>query len=162
MGQGHGMALRPWSGNRPPRARTRLRRGTADDRRLAARGKRGPQGGAPDQRRRLRPEKRRGAQRGQCERFRVSVSGDRGAAGNLMRPFAAVLLLAGPICQAGAASYDLIIRNGHIIDGTGSPWYAADVGITAGRVAAIGGLGSASATRSIDARGFIVAPGFID
>jgi len=79
-----------------------------------------------------------------------------------MRPFAAVLLLAGPICQAGAASYDLIIRNGHIIDGTGSPWYAADVGITAGRVAAIGGLGSASATRSIDAHGFIVAPGFID
>ena len=79
-----------------------------------------------------------------------------------MRPLAALLLLAGPICQAGAASYDLIIRNGHIIDGTGSPWYAADVGITAGRVAAIGGLGSASATRSIDAHGFIVAPGFID
>ena len=46
-----------------------------------------------------------------------------------MHRLIALLLVAVPICQAATASYDLIIRNGHIIDGTGSPWYAADVGI---------------------------------
>ena len=75
---------------------------------------------------------------------------------------AAALLLAAPLCQASAASYDLIIRNGHVIDGSGSPWYAADVAVKDGRIAAIGRLGDASATRSIDAQGLIVAPGFID
>jgi N-acyl-D-amino-acid deacylase len=60
------------------------------------------------------------------------------------------------------APYDLIIANGHIVDGTGSPWYAGDVGIRDGRIAAIGKLGSARATRRIDAAGKVVAPGFID
>jgi N-acyl-D-aspartate/D-glutamate deacylase len=46
-----------------------------------------------------------------------------------MHRLIALLLVAVPICQAATASYDLIIRNGHIIDGTGSPWYAPDVGI---------------------------------
>src|SRR5207248_6172461 len=46
--------------------------------------------------------------------------------------------------------------------GTGSPWYAADVGIRAGRVAAIGNLAGAAAKRRIDATGQVVAPGFID
>jgi dihydroorotase/N-acyl-D-amino-acid deacylase len=58
--------------------------------------------------------------------------------------------------------YDLIIRNGHIIDGTGSPWYSGDIGIRDGKVAAIGFLGAAQAKRTIDARGMVVAPGFID
>jgi N-acyl-D-amino-acid deacylase len=79
-----------------------------------------------------------------------------------MRPVVAVLLLAVPVGHASAASYDLIIRNGHVIDGTGSPWYGADIAVKEGRIAAIGRLGSASATRSIDAHGLIVAPGFID
>jgi N-acyl-D-amino-acid deacylase len=60
------------------------------------------------------------------------------------------------------APYDLIIANGHVIDGTGSPWYAGDVGIRDGRIAAIGKLGNARATRRIDAAGKVVAPGFID
>jgi N-acyl-D-aspartate/D-glutamate deacylase len=79
-------------------------------------------------------------------------------------PFLAALLLlpAVPLCQAAVASYDLIIRNGHVIDGTGSPWYAADVAVKDGRIAAIGRLAGASATRSIDAHGLVVAPGFID
>ena len=81
---------------------------------------------------------------------------------DMWRGVAAVLLLAVPICQARAASFDLIIRNGHVIDGSGSPWYAADVAVKAGRIAAIGGLGDANATRIIDAQGLIVAPGFID
>ena len=52
--------------------------------------------------------------------------------------------------------------NGHIIDGTGSPWYGADVGIRGGKIAEIGHLASAAATRRIDAHGMVVAPGFID
>jgi dihydroorotase/N-acyl-D-amino-acid deacylase len=60
------------------------------------------------------------------------------------------------------SSYDVIIRNGHIIDGTGSPWYAADLAIQNGRIAKIGNLESAQARRIIDAKGLIVAPGFID
>jgi dihydroorotase/N-acyl-D-amino-acid deacylase len=68
-----------------------------------------------------------------------------------------VLLLA-----AAAGPYDVVIRNGHIVDGTGSPWYGGDIGIRGGRIAAIGNLSGASARRTIDARGMVVAPGFID
>jgi len=58
--------------------------------------------------------------------------------------------------------YDLVIHNGHIIDGTGSPWYSGDVAIRGGRIAALGKLDGASTKRSIDAGGMVVAPGFID
>jgi dihydroorotase/N-acyl-D-amino-acid deacylase len=61
-----------------------------------------------------------------------------------------------------AQPFDLIIRNGHIIDGTGSPWYAGDIGILNGRIAQIGHLADAQASRMIDAQGRVVAPGFID
>src|SRR6202023_206288 len=54
------------------------------------------------------------------------------------------------------------IRNGRIIDGTGSPWYAGDVAIRAGKIAAIGRLTDVPARHTIDARGMVVAPGFID
>jgi len=57
---------------------------------------------------------------------------------------------------------DLVIANGHIIDGTGSPWYSGDVGIRDGRIAAIGKLADAPRKRTIDAQGKVVAPGFID
>ena len=63
---------------------------------------------------------------------------------------------------AAATPYDLVIRNGRIVDGTGSPWYSGDVAIRGGKIAAIGNLGDAPARRSIDARGMVVAPGFID
>jgi len=59
-------------------------------------------------------------------------------------------------------SFDLVITNGHIIDGTGSPWYSGDVGIRDGKIAAIGNLIDAPRTRTIDAAGKVVAPGFID
>ena len=59
-------------------------------------------------------------------------------------------------------AFDLVITNGHIIDGTGSPWYSGDVGIRDGKIAAIGNLCDAQRTRTIDAHGKVVAPGFID
>jgi N-acyl-D-amino-acid deacylase len=59
-------------------------------------------------------------------------------------------------------SYDVIIRGGHILDGTGNPWYAADIGIRGDKIAAIGKLDNASAKQTIDATGKIVSPGFID
>ncbi len=61
-----------------------------------------------------------------------------------------------------APQYDLIIQNGHIMDGTGSPWYAADLAVKDGHIAAIGDLKGAEAKRVIDAKGMLVTPGFID
>jgi N-acyl-D-amino-acid deacylase len=75
---------------------------------------------------------------------------------------AGLVLLPVSLCQAGGSSYDLIIRNGRIVDGTGSPWYAADIAVKDGRIAAIGRLAGATATRDIDAHRLVVAPGFID
>jgi N-acyl-D-amino-acid deacylase len=63
---------------------------------------------------------------------------------------------------ADDAQFDLVIANGRIIDGSGSPWYGGDVAVKAGRIAAIGNLSSAPRARTIDAQGMIVAPGFID
>src|SRR6202045_2502694 len=71
------------------------------------------------------------------------------------------LLLAPPFLPA-QSTFDLIITNGHIIDGTGSPWYSGDLGIRDGKIAAIGNLSAAPRKRTIDAAGKVVAPGFID
>ncbi len=58
--------------------------------------------------------------------------------------------------------FDIVIVNGHIIDGTGSPWYSGQLGIRAGRIAAIGNLESLPRRQTVDAHGDVVAPGFID
>lgn len=63
---------------------------------------------------------------------------------------------------ADAQPFDLVIVHGHIIDGTGSPWYTGDVGIRDGRIAAIGNLEHTARKQTIDAHGDVVAPGFID
>jgi dihydroorotase/N-acyl-D-amino-acid deacylase len=86
-----------------------------------------------------------------------------------MRRVAALIGLSlacgGPLSLAAdpaLPTYDLIIEHGRVVDGTGAPWFAADVGIRAGRVAAIGQLDKATAKRRINAAGRVVAPGFID
>ena len=80
---------------------------------------------------------------------------------------AATALLVGFFLSACARSaaqqpYDLIITGGSVLNGEGAPAVRADVGIRAGRIAAIGDLAAAAATRRIDASGLTVSPGFID
>jgi N-acyl-D-aspartate/D-glutamate deacylase len=58
--------------------------------------------------------------------------------------------------------FDLIIRNGRVIDGSGNPWFSADVAISKGKITKVGRLGDEEAERIIEAEGLIVAPGFID
>src|SRR6266446_4026672 len=74
----------------------------------------------------------------------------------------ALLLILSTFSFSADPPFDLIITNGHIVDGTGSPWYSGDIGIRDGRIAAIGNLAGAPAHRTIDAHGMVVAPGFID
>src|ERR1700682_1063803 len=64
--------------------------------------------------------------------------------------------------QVPNAPFDLVITNGRIIDGSGSPWYSGDIGIRGGKIAAIGNLSADARARPIDAQGKVVAPGFID
>ena len=59
-------------------------------------------------------------------------------------------------------TYDVVIRNGRVLDGTGNPWYRADIAISGGRIAAIGDLSNVRARKVVDATGLYVAPGFID
>ena len=73
-----------------------------------------------------------------------------------------LILCVGTASASGQAAYDVVILNGKIVDGTGAPWYYGDVGIRDGKIAKIGRLSKAEAKRTIDARGLIVAPGFID
>src|SRR2546421_10917777 len=58
--------------------------------------------------------------------------------------------------------FDLLLTNGRVVDGTGLPWYGADVGIKGDRIAAVGVLGNAAAKERLDAQGLVVAPGFVD
>jgi N-acyl-D-aspartate/D-glutamate deacylase len=73
-----------------------------------------------------------------------------------------LLLFCSLSLAAPQESFDIVITNGHIIDGTGSPWYSGDVGIRGGKIATIGNLSETPRTRTIDAHGKVVAPGFID
>ncbi|HYG10086.1 MAG TPA: D-aminoacylase, partial [Pyrinomonadaceae bacterium] len=63
---------------------------------------------------------------------------------------------------AAAPAYDLVVINGRIVDGTGNPWFRADVAVKGGRIARIGRIAPAEAHAVVDARNQIVAPGFID
>jgi N-acyl-D-amino-acid deacylase len=74
------------------------------------------------------------------------------------------VILAAPIFlkSQSPGAFDVLIKNGHILDGTGSPWYAADIGIRGDRIVDIGKLGDAPAAKVFDAQGLIVSPGFVD
>lgn len=58
--------------------------------------------------------------------------------------------------------FDVLIRNGRVVDGTGLPWFAADVAIAEGKIAAVGALAKAKAKQEVDAAGKVVCPGLID
>src|SRR4051812_2768294 len=73
--------------------------------------------------------------------------------------FSSLLALTALECAAG--QYDILIRNGKIMDGSGNPWFYGDVALKGDRIAAIGHISQDVAT-IIDATGLIVAPGFID
>jgi len=84
---------------------------------------------------------------------------------NLFLAALIVLLLAA--AAPAQSNYDVILANGRVIDGSGNPWYVADVGIRDGRIAAIGrlcpsGPQACPAKRTLDAAGLVIAPGFID
>ncbi len=80
-----------------------------------------------------------------------------------MRPIQTYLLaLCSVAAAAAAADFDILIRNARVVDGSGNPWYKADIGIRDGRIAKMGALPAATADRTIDAAGRVLAPGFID
>jgi N-acyl-D-amino-acid deacylase len=64
--------------------------------------------------------------------------------------------------QSVSPSYDLVITNARVIDGSGNPWFRADIGINNGRIVRIGRIGVTQGRQAIDAKGQILAPGFID
>src|SRR5262245_44293190 len=80
----------------------------------------------------------------------------------LLSVLAAALTAVTVNAQRPQATYDVLIRNGRIVDGTGAPWFRGDVAIAGDRVAAIGSLAGATAAATIDATNLVVAPGFID
>ncbi|MEJ2540081.1 MAG: amidohydrolase family protein [Gemmatimonadota bacterium] len=82
----------------------------------------------------------------------------------LARVASLLLVAAAPLAaqDAGGEHFDLLIRNGRVVDGSGNPWFQADVGVRDGRIVAVRPLPDASADRVVDAAGKLVAPGFID
>ncbi len=75
---------------------------------------------------------------------------------------AGALALCAPASAKDAPAYDIVIKGGTIVDGSGLPGYPGDVAISDGRIVAVGDVGSANAAKTIDAKGLVVAPGFIN
>lgn len=73
-----------------------------------------------------------------------------------------ILIHSPKLTLAEPPKFDLVLKQGRIVDGTGSPWYIADVGIRDGKIVRIGRIADDAAIRVIDATGLVVAPGFID
>src|SRR5262245_28244654 len=79
-----------------------------------------------------------------------------------MRVLLLATFAAGACLQGQPDTFDLLIRNGQVVDGSGNPWFEADVGVRGDTIVAMGKLGDSSARRVIDAKGLTVVPGFID
>src|SRR5262245_32515674 len=74
-----------------------------------------------------------------------------------------LLLLTLPAAaRAETPPYDLLLRNGKVVDGTGNPWFIGDVAVRGDRIVAVGRVPPAPARRTLDVKGLVVAPGFID
>lgn len=90
----------------------------------------------------------------------------RGGVTPVFRLLGALAVLAAIATAAVSArqqpTFDLVVAGGRLVDGTGGPWFLADVGIRGDRIAVVGDLGGTAAATRIDARGLVVAPGFID
>src|SRR5687767_2058766 len=109
-----------------------------------------------------------------CGSFGAKTGGLVIMTGMVPRPLLLVLLIALGGCQpvpppttpppprAATPKYDLVIRNGRIVDGTGAPAFAGDVAIREGRIAAVGVVPAGAGSVELDAAGLVVAPGFID
>jgi N-acyl-D-amino-acid deacylase len=85
----------------------------------------------------------------------------------VLRSAAGLLLMAGALAALPQPTrqlrtFDVLIRNGRVMDGSGKPWFEADIGIRGDRIAFVGDLAGAQATMTIDAGGRLVTPGFID
>jgi N-acyl-D-aspartate/D-glutamate deacylase len=93
--------------------------------------------------------------------FRVFRSGA-SPAGALSILLLLLAALHAPAPLGAQQPFDFLIRGGKVLDGTGNPWFYADLGIRGDRIVAMGDLSGATANRVIDARGLYVAPGFID
>src|SRR4051812_19049912 len=91
-----------------------------------------------------------------CVRGSDGARSDRGFA---MRLLTLALLLAVPL--AADEPYDLVIRHARVVDGTGNPWVYADVAVRGDKIVAVGRV-TGTGKREIDAKGLVVAPGFID
>jgi dihydroorotase/N-acyl-D-amino-acid deacylase len=89
----------------------------------------------------------------------------RRSGGRAVRRTALLLVITacqGPIRTPGGGPYDVLLRGGWIVDGSGNPRYAGDVAIAGDRIVAVGHLGRAAARETLDVSGLVVAPGFID
>src|SRR5436190_9615342 len=79
--------------------------------------------------------------------------------------FVVVVIFVVPMTSSGQprpARYDVVIRNGRIVDGTGAPWFRGDVAVSSDRIAAVGQIPADAAATLVDATDLVVAPGFID
>ncbi len=78
------------------------------------------------------------------------------------KQFLIVLAVAACTVFGQPAQYDVLVTSAKVVDGAGGPWYFADIGIRGDTIAGVGQLAGSRAARTIDARGLVVAPGFID
>ena len=94
--------------------------------------------------------------------FRISWQKLRRSLQQARSVFSVAILLLIHFDLAYSQPYDLVIKNGRIADGSGNPWFYADLGISNGRIIKIGRIDASAAAQVIDAKNLVVAPGFID